>query len=106
MVLVMDADKPTEKRLSHQVLYLQVREALVKRIADGTWKAGDAMPNEGNLARELGVSMGTLRKALDLMERERLITRKQGRGTFINDPSSDALLLRFANICGPDGKRI
>lgn len=103
---MMNADKPTEKRLWNQVLYLQVRDALVERIADGTWKAGDAVPNETNLAREFGVSVGTLRKALDLMERERLITRRQGRGTFINDPSSNALLLRFANICGPDGERI
>jgi GntR family transcriptional regulator len=34
------------------------------------------------LARELGVSSGTMRKALDLMAAERLIVRRQGRGTF------------------------
>ena len=47
-----------------------------------------------------------MRKALDLMEAERLLTRRQGRGTFVNDQSSDELAARFSNIRGPDGKRV
>jgi GntR family transcriptional regulator len=104
--MLMNDDKSAERRTWHQPLYLQLREVMVKRIADGTWKSGDLLPNEGDLARAFGVSVGTMRKGLDLMERERLIRRRQGRGTFINDPSSHELLLRFANVCGPDGKRI
>ena len=48
-------------------LYLQVRDALAARIAGGEWKPNSAIPNEGDLAREFGVSSGTMRKALDLM---------------------------------------
>ena len=53
----------------------------------GEWKPGSAIPNESDLAREFGVSAGTMRKALDLMEGEHLLTRRQGRGTFVNDQS-------------------
>src|SRR6266487_1979738 len=93
-------------RLSNRPLYLQLRDALAGRIAGGEWKPGSAIPNESDLAREFGVSAGTMRKALDLMEAERLLTRRQGRGTFVNDQSSDELAARFSNIRGPDGKRV
>jgi GntR family transcriptional regulator len=93
-------------KFSTRPLYLQVRDALASRIAGGEWKPNSAIPNEGDLAREFGVSSGTMRKALDLMEGERLLTRRQGRGTFVNDQSSDELAERFSNIHTVDGERI
>ena len=93
-------------RFSTKPLYLQLRDALAERIASGEWKPGTAIPNESDLAREFGVSAGTMRKALDLMEAEHLLTRRQGRGTFVNDQSSDELAVRFSNMRGPDGERI
>ena len=92
--------------LSSRSLYLQVRDALAERIAKGAWRPGTSIPNEGELAREFGVSPGTMRKALDLIEGERLVTRRQGRGTFVNDQASDELAIRFSNIRGADGERI
>jgi len=92
--------------LSNRPLYLQVRDALVERIAEAIWKPGVSIPNEGDLAREFGVSPGTMRKALDLIEGEHLITRRQGRGTFVNDQGSDRLASRFNSICGADGELI
>jgi len=96
----------TSNLLSIRPLYLQVRDTLAERIATGKWKPNWVIPNEGDLAREFGVSSGTMRKALGLMEQERLVTRRQGRGTFVNDQSSDELSLRYLNIRGPDGKRL
>jgi GntR family transcriptional regulator len=93
-------------RFSTRPLYLQVRDALAARIAMGEWKPNTAIPNEGDLAREFGVSSGTMRKALDLMEGERLLTRRQGRGTFVNDQASDELAERFSNIRTADGERV
>lgn len=87
-------------------LYLQVRDVLAERIESGLWKPGQPMPNEGDLAHEYGVSAGTIRKALGILESERLVTRKQGRGTFVNDQASDELAIRFTNIRGSTGKRI
>jgi GntR family transcriptional regulator len=79
---------------------------LAGRIASGEWKPDTAIPNEGDLAREFGVSSGTMRKALDLMEAERLLTRRQGRGTFINNQASDELAVRYYNIRAANGERV
>jgi DNA-binding GntR family transcriptional regulator len=66
-------------------LFQQVRDALLERIKAGEWKPGLPLPNEGELAREYRVSSGTIRKSLDILEAQRVITRKQGRGTFVCD---------------------
>ena len=90
-------------RLVNRPLYLQVRDALIERIGKGDWKPGMAIPNEVDLAREFGISSGTMRKALDLLETERVFSRKQGRGTFVNDHSSTSFASRFWRISASDG---
>lgn len=64
-------------------LYLQVRDVLLERIKDGRWKPGANLPSEIDLCRQLGVSLGTLRKALGVLESEQLIIREPG--TFVRD---------------------
>ena len=91
-------------RLLTRPLYLQVRDIMIERIGKAEWKPGTAIPNEVELAREFGLSTGTIRKALDHLEAERAVTRKQGRGTYVTDQSSDALVSRFWRIGGADGK--
>lgn len=93
-------------RFSTRPLYLQVKDMLIQRIAAGAWKPGAAIPNEIELSRELGISVGTVRKALDEMEHERLISRRQGRGTFVIDQTSYEQAVRFSNIRDPGGNRI
>jgi GntR family transcriptional regulator len=44
-----------------------------------------------------------MRKALDLMESMRLLTRRQGRGTVVNDPSAGDLATRFNSLRSPSG---
>lgn len=91
---------------STRPLYLQVRDLLVGRIVAGEWKPGGTLPNEVDLARDLNVSPGTVRRALEQMEEERLIHRRQGRGTFVADHSSEELAIRFTNIRDSSGVRI
>jgi GntR family transcriptional regulator len=91
---------------STRPLYLQVRDLLASRIAAGDWRPGGTLPNEVELARELNVSPGTVRKALDQMEDEHLVFRRQGRGTFVADQSSEELAVRFTNIRTSQGSRI
>ncbi len=64
-------------------LYLKVRNAIVVRVQAGEWEPHESLPNEHALAVHYEVSVGTVRKALDLMEFERFLDRKQGRGTFV-----------------------
>lgn len=103
---MLNTQSAAPTRFATRPLYLQVRDALAARIASGEWKPNTVIPNEGDLAREFGVSSGTMRKALDLLEAERLLTRRQGRGTFVNDQSSAELSVRYTKIWGLKGERI
>lgn len=94
-----------ETRLAARPLYLQVRDVLVQRIVVGHWKPGATLPNETLLAQQLGISIGTVRKALDLMELERIVTRRQGRGTFVNDYAAETTF-PFSAIHNFEGQRV
>ena len=93
-------------KFSIEPLYVQVRNLLAQRLASGVWPPGSALPNEMELARELGVSSGTVRKALDSLESDRLVVRRQGRGTFVVDQASGDVAARFSNIRNGEGRRI
>jgi GntR family transcriptional regulator len=85
-------------------LYLQVRDAVLDRIKSGKLRSGGLLPSELDLHRELGVSLGTLRKALGVLEAERLIVRKPGRGTFVWSREMSRECERFNPIRGSDGE--
>jgi len=60
-----------------------------KRITDGTWPAGYRLPPERDLVEQFGIARNTIRKVMDQLEQEGIITRHVGRGTFVSDtPSS------------------
>lgn len=84
--------------LDRRPLYARTAEILTGRIADGTWAPGALIPAEPEIAQELGVSPGTVRKALDALERRRLIERRQGRGTFVAAHTSERALFHFFRI--------
>lgn len=93
----------SNSRFQVRPLYLQVRDALLERIKDGRWKPGANLPSEVDLYRQLGVSLGTLRKALGVLESEQLIIREPGRGTFVRNHQGGQALARFYPIRGADG---
>lgn len=64
-------------------VYVQIADLLRHKIADGEWPAHHRLTTEPELARQLGVSRGTLRKALDILLAEGLLRRVHGRGTFV-----------------------
>ncbi len=96
----------TANRFTTRPLYLQLRDALAERISSGNWRPGAIIPSESDLAREFGVSPGTMRKALNLLESERVLSRRQGRGTFVNDQNAQELALRFCNVIGANTEAI
>ena len=87
-------------------LYRQVYDFMVKRITEGTWKAGETLPSEQTLATDLGVSQGTVRKALDVMAAEKLVERRQGKGTYVAEHTEESALFRFFRMARPDGERV
>jgi GntR family transcriptional regulator len=84
-------------------LYRQVKDAFVKRMSDGIWPAGHLLPSETQLAAELGVSQGTVRKALDELEAENLVVRQQGKGTFVAQHDEKRILFQFFKLVPDDG---
>lgn len=94
-----------DARPSFRPLYQQVHERLVGRLIDGTWPPGMALPSEQQLALELGVSQGTVRKALDAMTTEHLLVRAQGRGTFVAEVEDQRILFRYLRLVGDDESR-
>lgn len=99
------ADAGETATFSYKPLYLQVKESLVRRLIDGSWQPGQLIPSEMELAREVGVSQGTIRKALDVMTAESLLVRRQGRGTFVAEPEEGRLLFRYFRMASDDGVR-
>ncbi|MDP1586413.1 MAG: GntR family transcriptional regulator, partial [Prosthecobacter sp.] len=76
-------------------LYMQVAAILRAKICASEWTPRAPLPNEVVLARDVGVSIGTMRKALELLEDEHLIERRQGRGTYVVETSLETELERF-----------
>lgn len=84
--------------LNFNPLYRQVREHLVGRMRSGDWNAGEPLPAEIELAKELGVSQGTVRKAIDSLVTENLVVRRQGRGTYVATHEEPVAQFRFLRM--------
>jgi GntR family transcriptional regulator len=67
-------------------LYSIVASRAEALIASGEWSEGDRLPPERQLCRDFDVSRSTLRQALGELEERGLISRHQGRGTFVTRP--------------------
>jgi GntR family transcriptional regulator len=80
--------------------YHQIARSLRQRIGQGDPAPGDRLDNQRSLAREFGVTLMTLRQALELLERDGLITRRHGLGTFVASPSIDYDILHLRTFAG------
>ncbi len=86
-------------------LYEQVKQAVLAALAQGEWKQGDAIPPEKQLAERFGVSIGTLRKAIDELAAENILVRHQGRGTYVAVHTRNHHFFKFFRIVGQDGSK-
>jgi GntR family transcriptional regulator len=91
--------------------YLKVRDFVAQAITRCEWNPGDAIPTEAQLAKMHEVSVGTVRKAMDLLVAEGLVDRMHGKGTFVRRSGFATPLFRFfghlsqnGTILVPDGR--
>lgn len=89
--------------LAFQPLYQQVAEYIKQLIVERRWTPGEMLPNEFKLAEEFGVSQGTVRKALSNLTDSKIVTRRQGVGTFVSEFTAQHALFRFFPLQA-DGK--
>lgn len=71
------------QRVSPMALTHHVARVLRTRILDGIYREGDRLQPEVALAADLDVSRETVRRALDVLQADGLVSREQGRGTFV-----------------------
>jgi len=74
--------------LSPVPLYSQLKELLRTRILDGTYPPLARMPSENDLGQSFGVSRITVRQALGDLQKEGLIFKIHGKGTFVAKPKA------------------
>lgn len=78
-------------------LYRQLRDVLLAKIEGGEWPVGHCIPTESECMAMYGVSRTTVREALSFLVREGYLSKKQGKGTFVN---STRLVERLGRLTG------
>ena len=68
--------------------YRRIQATILKRIESGSLKPGDAVESERELAKIHHVSLMTARHALTALDREGVVQRRRGSGTFVAPPRS------------------
>jgi GntR family transcriptional regulator len=77
------AAPPRRTAVERQPKYLRIYTELRARITGGQWPAGSSLPAQRELAEEFGVSMMTLRQAVQLLADEGLVGTRHGIGTYV-----------------------
>jgi GntR family transcriptional regulator len=70
-------------------LYEQIIEGIQREISAGRLRPGDALPSFRQLAADLMVSVITVKRAYEELEREGILYRRQGLGTFVSETGQD-----------------
>lgn len=73
-----------------QPLYVQIRDQLEKGISQKKLKPGDKLPSVAAMAKKIGVTQATVRRALEDLSKSGFTKCHVGRGTFIQDLSADS----------------
>nr|WP_297429037.1 GntR family transcriptional regulator [uncultured Actinotalea sp.] len=77
----------------------RVARELERRVLDGTYPPGSQLPTEPDLCVEFGVSRTTVRAAVGTLQDRGLVSREQGRGTFVRSADHvDLTMFLDANL--------
>ena len=86
-------------------LYKEIKRQMMEALTGGEWKPGEAIPAERRLSERYGISIGTVRKAIDELVAENILIRQQGRGTFVASHTRDRLLFYFFHVVPESGEK-
>lgn len=88
MTVTSDADSLVAILANERATPSLVYRSLLKSIHEGRILRGAKLPNERDLARQLNASRTAVRAALQMMERQGLVSRRVGSGTFLTEDAS------------------
>src|SRR3972149_8440342 len=86
-------------------LYKQVKAKMIASLTKNEWRLGERIPTEPELASAYGVGISTVRAAVAELESLGVLSRRQGKGTFVVIPSRHTGLNRFFRISPVDGSK-
>jgi len=87
-------------------LYRIVEDHLNDIIDSGQLVSGDLIPSEPQLAASLGVSQGTVKKAIDNLVWEKKLYRHQGKGTYVSRIDFNNSLFRYVTYGDVEGESV
>lgn len=85
--------------LNHQSpipLYHQLAEILMEGIRSGEYSPGSRIPSEPELVKDYGIGRPTVRQAIDMLVRKRMVTRRRGSGTYVQPQEREIDLFSLA----------
>lgn len=94
---------------SAQALYAQLREQLKAEILEGRRAPGERLPSEAELTAHYGVSRITVRQALNDLQKEGLLVKAHGKGSFVAQPAVAQDLTRLKGLAeslGGEGRTV
>ena len=83
--------------------YRQLYEVLRKHIETGVYEEGNLLPSENELCMVHGMTRPTVRHALDSLVKDRLILKKQGKGSIVRKPPQNIGILSIAGTASAIG---
>ncbi|MDA9085607.1 GntR family transcriptional regulator [Methylophilaceae bacterium] len=86
-------------------LYIQIKKRITESLVCGLWHPGQSIPSEIELAQSYNVSQGTVRKAIDELAAEKILIRRQGKGTFVASHNEEHSQLRFLRLTSSLGDK-
>ena len=86
-------------------LYIQVKKRITESLVSSEWPPGQSIPSEMELAKKYNVSQGTVRKAIDDLAADKILIRRQGKGTFVSTHNEENIQLRFLRLTEKTGKK-
>jgi GntR family transcriptional regulator len=97
---------PQVAPMSSVPLHTQIREIIRRRVLDGSYPPHSQMPSEAQMMEAFSVSRITIRQALGDLQKEGLIFKVAGKGTYVAKPKAFQSLSRlqgFGEAMGPSG---
>ncbi|MEI3605108.1 UTRA domain-containing protein [Pseudogracilibacillus sp. SE30717A] len=88
-------------------LYHQLKQVIIGDIESGKYKIGEQLPTEIELCENYSVSRITVRRAISDLVNEKILYRKQGKGTFVSESKIERELISigsFSDITTQSGK--
>jgi DNA-binding GntR family transcriptional regulator len=86
MVSSLQKTPPEQEQIdrdSYEPAYAQLAGILRRQIAEGAYRPGDQLPSEAQLCRLYGISPMTVRRSINMLSDQGVVSTAQGRGTFV-----------------------